>query len=114
MVKTEESDNKGSKNIKKSIKLDEKFSQESNYFDGESEGSVFKSKMAIIIYAIIGIVFVFVCSLVSATYIQSNINVRNNTTNITNIVISNSTKKKVVIKNGKQFVVLSKKEVTSV
>ena len=94
--------------------MDEKFSQESICFDDESEGSVFKSKMAIITYAIIGIVFVFVSSLVSATYVQSNINIRNNTTNITNIVISNSTKKKVVIKNGKQFVVLSKKEVTSV
>ena len=112
MVKTKENTNKELKKITR--KSDEELSKDFNFFGVETKGSVFKSNKAIIIYAIIGIVFVFICSILSATYIQSNNNISKNTKNMTNIVISNSTKKKVVTKNGKQFVVLSKKEVISV
>ena len=112
MTKIKQSENKEIKKVTK--KLDKEFSKELNCFDCETKGSFVRSNKAIIVYAILGIFLVFTCSIVSASVIQNskvNKNTNNNATNITN---KDKSSQKIVIKNGKQFVVLSKKEVTTV
>ena len=85
MTKSNQSNNKKIKQITK--KLDKELSKELNCFGCETKGSFVKSNNAIIVYAILGIVFVFTCSIVSASVIQKlkvNKNTNNNATNITN------------------------------
>ena len=109
MTKTKQSENKEIKKVTK--KLDKEFSKEFNCFGCETKGSFVRSNKAIILYALLGLVLVSTCSIVSASVIQNskvNTNINKNTTNITN---KDKSSHKIVIKNGKQFVVLSKKEV---
>ena len=96
MTKIKQSENKEIKKVTK--KLDKEFSKELNCFGCETKGSFVKSNNAIIVYAILGIVFVFTCSIVSASVIQKlkvNKNTNNNATNITN---KDKSSQKIVIK----------------
>ena len=106
------------RNAGKSKRSDYESSEKTNTSTGENEGSVFKSGKAVIIYAIIGLLFIAAVSFISASVIQKD---QNHDTlkevNKTKILVSESGKnrksnKKTIIKNGKQFVVLSKKEVS--
>ena len=80
--------------------------------------SVFKSRKAFIIYAIIGLVFIATVSFMSASVIEKNQkNVTSRQVKKKKFGVSEPKKieksnRKTVIKNGKQFVVLSKKEVS--
>ena len=109
MTKTKQRENKEIKKVTK--KLDKELSKELNCFGCETKGSFVKSNKAIIVYAVLGLVLLFTCSVVSASVIQSskvNTKINKNTTNTTT---DDKPSQKFVIKNGKQFVVLSKKEV---
>ena len=98
MTKIKQSENKEIKKVTK--KLDKEFSKELNCFGCETKGSFVKSNKAIILYALLGLVLVSTCSIVSASVIQNskvNKNTNNNTTNITN---KDKSSRKIVIKNG--------------
>ena len=106
------------RNAGESKRSDYESSEKAKTSTGGNEGSVFKSGKAVIIYAIIGLLFIAAVSFISASVIQKD---QNHDTlkevNNTKILVSESGKnrksnKKTIIKNGKQFVVLSKKEVS--